>query len=158
VLTLSQLFYCPVPASLCVCIPLFCVRVIKHPVTSLYLADVSPNFPIFFCIKSVLLNLTNYIQIQHTPLCPVFLSPPFLANSLPTCNHWNPVFLPIEDPIEVRCSSAPCGRYLKRNSRFQHYTQLLSASVAVLPPLPLGYPQQRRILIFPALDLLSQSH
>ncbi|EDL04758.1 mCG147133, partial [Mus musculus] len=38
----------------------------KNPVTSLYLARVSPNFPIFFCIKSLMLDLTNYIQIQHT--------------------------------------------------------------------------------------------
>jgi hypothetical protein len=40
----------------------------KNPVTPLYLASVSPNFPIFFCIKSLMLDLTNYIQI-HTPLC-----------------------------------------------------------------------------------------
>ena len=56
----------------------------KNPVTSLYLASVSPNFPIFFCIKSLMLNLTNYIQI-HTPLCRVCLSVP--ADSLPTCTR-----------------------------------------------------------------------
>ena len=38
----------------------------KNSVTSLYLAGVSLNFPIFFCIKSLMLDLTNYIQIQHT--------------------------------------------------------------------------------------------
>jgi hypothetical protein len=53
----------------------------KNPVTSLHLASVSPNFPIFFCIKSLMFDLTNYIQI-HTPLC---LSIP--ANSLPTCSR-----------------------------------------------------------------------
>lgn len=68
----------------------------KNLVTSLYLAGVSPNFPIFFSIKSLMLvtsstlsasslkeapTLTNYIQI-HTPSCQVCLSIP--ANSLPT--------------------------------------------------------------------------
>jgi hypothetical protein len=52
----------------------------KNQVTSLNLACVSPNFPIFFCIKSLVLNLTNYIQI-HTPLCCVCLSPLHLPNS-----------------------------------------------------------------------------
>ena len=56
----------------------------KNPVTSLYLAGVSPNFPIFFCIKSLMFNLTNYIQI-HTPLCRVCLSIP--TDSLPTCDQ-----------------------------------------------------------------------
>ena len=56
----------------------------KNPVTSLYLASVSPNFPIFFCIKSLMLDLTNYIQI-HTPLCRVCLSIP--TDSLPTCTR-----------------------------------------------------------------------
>jgi hypothetical protein len=56
----------------------------KNPVTSLYLADVSPNFPIFFSIKSLMLNLKNYIQI-HTPLCWVCLSVP--ADALPTCSR-----------------------------------------------------------------------
>ena len=56
----------------------------KNPVTSLYLAGVSPNFPIFFCIKSLMLDLTNYIQI-HTPSCRICLSIP--ANSLPTCDQ-----------------------------------------------------------------------
>ena len=56
----------------------------KNPVTSLYLAGVSPNFPIFFCIKSLMLDLTNYIQI-HTPLCRVCLSIP--TDSLPTCTR-----------------------------------------------------------------------
>jgi hypothetical protein len=56
----------------------------KNPVTSLYLAGVSPNFSIFFCIKSLMLNLTNYIQI-HTLLCRVCLSIP--ADSLPTCTR-----------------------------------------------------------------------
>ena len=37
----------------------------KNPVTSLYLAGVSPNFLIVFCIKSPMLDLTNYIQIPH---------------------------------------------------------------------------------------------
>ena len=37
--------------------------------TSLYLASVSPNFPIFFCINSLMLDLTHYIQIQHTHVC-----------------------------------------------------------------------------------------
>ena len=41
----------------------------KNPVTSLYLAGVSPNFPIFFCIKSLMLDLTNYIQILHNLSC-----------------------------------------------------------------------------------------
>jgi hypothetical protein len=76
---LSQLFYCPVPASLCVYIPLFCVRVIKYLVTSFV-----PNFPIFFCIKSLMLNLTNYIQILCNLLCCVCLSfPPTPCPSVP---------------------------------------------------------------------------
>ena len=49
----------------------------KNPLTSLYLAGVSPNFPIFFCIKSWMLDLINYIQIQHTLSCRVYLSPTF---------------------------------------------------------------------------------
>ena len=56
----------------------------KNPVTSLYLAGVSPNFLIVFCIKSLMLDLTNYIQI-HIPLCQVCLSIP--ADSLPTCDQ-----------------------------------------------------------------------
>jgi hypothetical protein len=56
----------------------------KNPITSLYLASVSPNFPIFFCTKSLMLDLTNYIQI-HTPLCRVCLSIP--ADSLSTCTR-----------------------------------------------------------------------
>ena len=56
----------------------------KNPVTYLYLAGVSPNFPIFFCIKSLMLNLTNYIQI-HTPLCRVCLSIP--TDSLSPCTR-----------------------------------------------------------------------
>jgi hypothetical protein len=56
----------------------------------LYLADVSPNFPIFFCIKSLMLNLTNYIQILHNlmwwsvchspTLCPPVTRDPFHAD------------------------------------------------------------------------------
>ena len=56
----------------------------KNPVTSLYLAGVSPNFPIFFCIKSLMLDLTNYIQFP-TLLYPVCLSIP--AKALPTCSR-----------------------------------------------------------------------
>jgi hypothetical protein len=56
----------------------------KNPVTSLYLAGVSSNFPIFFCIKTLMLDLTNYIQI-HAPLCWVCLSIP--AKALPTCSR-----------------------------------------------------------------------
>ena len=55
----------------------------KNPVTSLYLAGVSPNFPIFFCIKSLVLDLTNYIQILHNLSC-VHLSV-ISSNTLPTC-------------------------------------------------------------------------
>jgi hypothetical protein len=49
----------------------------KNPVTSLYLAGVSPNFPIFFCIKSLMLDLTNYIQIQtpSSQVCQFPLTP-----------------------------------------------------------------------------------
>ena len=94
---MSQLFYCLVPASLYACIPLFCVRVIKHPVTSLYLADVSPNFPIFFCTKSLMFNLTNYIQISHSL---VFVFVCHLCQLLAHL-YQNPVFLQIEDPTEV---------------------------------------------------------
>jgi hypothetical protein len=62
----------------------------KNLVTSLYLACVSPNFPIFFCIKRLMLDLTNFIQI-HTPLCQVCLSPKFPAESMPICqNPWFP--------------------------------------------------------------------
>ena len=68
------------PILLCLHSSVLC----KHPVTSLYLADVSPNFPIFFCIRCLMLDLTNYIQI-HTPLCQVCLSIP--TNSLPTCTR-----------------------------------------------------------------------
>ena len=63
----------------------------KNPVTSLYLAGVSPNFPIFFCIKSLMLDLTNYIQILHNlscvhlsvihpTLCPLETRDPFHAD------------------------------------------------------------------------------
>ena len=83
----------------------------KNPVTSLYLAGVSPNFPIFFCIKSLMLNLTNYIQI-HTPLCRVCLSPTF-ANSLSTCNQ-RPV-LHRQGPKRV-CSTIERHKW-KKNSR-----------------------------------------
>ena len=55
----------------------------KNPVTSLYLAGVSPNFPIFFCIKSLMLDLTNYIQILHNLSC-VHLSVNS-SDALPTC-------------------------------------------------------------------------
>jgi hypothetical protein len=41
----------------------------KNPVTSLYLASMSPNFLIVFCIKSLMLDLTNYIQILHNLSC-----------------------------------------------------------------------------------------
>ena len=68
------------PVLLCLHSSVLC----KNPVTSLYLAGVSPNFPIFFCIKSLMLDLTNYIQI-HTPLCRVCLSIP--TDSLPTCDQ-----------------------------------------------------------------------
>jgi hypothetical protein len=64
-----------------------CLRssvLLKNPGTSLYLAGVSPNFPIFFYIKSLMLDLTNYIQI-HTPLCQVCRSIP--VDSLPTCTR-----------------------------------------------------------------------
>ena len=64
-MTLSQLFYCPVPASLCVCISLFCLRIIKYLVTLLYLVDVSPNFIIFFCIKRLMLNLPLHSDPTH---------------------------------------------------------------------------------------------
>jgi hypothetical protein len=67
------------PVPLCLHSSVLC----KNPVTSLYLADVSPNFPIFFCIKSLMLDLTNYIQI-HTPLCRVCLSPQFLPTLCPS--------------------------------------------------------------------------
>jgi hypothetical protein len=56
----------------------------KNPVTSLYLAGMSLNFPIFLCIKCLMLDLTNYTQI-HSPLCRVCLSIP--ANALPTCSR-----------------------------------------------------------------------
>jgi hypothetical protein len=56
----------------------------KNPLTSLYLTGMSPNFPIFFCIKSLMLDLTNYIQI-HSPLCRVCLSIP--ADSLHICSR-----------------------------------------------------------------------
>ena len=56
----------------------------KNLVTSLYLACVSPNFPILFCIKSLMLDLTNYIQI-HTPMGRICLSIP--TYSLPTCTR-----------------------------------------------------------------------
>ena len=52
----------------------------KNPVISFDLASVSPNFPIFFCIKSLMLELTHYIQI-HTPSCRVCFSPLLLADS-----------------------------------------------------------------------------
>ena len=69
----------PVLPCLCLHSSVLC----KNPVTSLYLADVSPNFPIFFCIKSLMLDLTNYIQI-HTPLCRVCLSPQFPPTLCPS--------------------------------------------------------------------------
>jgi hypothetical protein len=65
---LSQLFFSSTSSNLYVFIPLFCLKVIKHQVNSLYLADVSPNFPFFFYIKNLMLSLRNYIQIQHS-LC-----------------------------------------------------------------------------------------
>jgi hypothetical protein len=65
----------------------------KNPVTSLYLAGVSPNFPNFFCIKNLMLDLTNYMQILHnlfvasvchslTP-CPPATRDPFHADRRP---------------------------------------------------------------------------
>ena len=41
----------------------------KNPVTSLYLAGMSPNFLIVFCINSLMLDLTKYIQILHNLSC-----------------------------------------------------------------------------------------
>ena len=84
----------------------------KNPVTSLYLASVSPNFPIFFCIKSLMLDLTNCIQI-HTPLCRVCLSIP--ANSLPTCIRDS--FLTDKGPRESKAN----GRYFVF---YLHFCQL----------------------------------
>lgn len=55
----------------------------KNPVTSLYLVGVSPNFPIFFCIKSLMLDLTNYIQILHNLSCVGLSVIP--SDALPTC-------------------------------------------------------------------------
>jgi hypothetical protein len=55
----------------------------KNPVASLYLAGVSPNFLIFFCIKSLMLDLTNYIQILHNLSC-VHLSV-ISSDALSTC-------------------------------------------------------------------------
>ena len=55
----------------------------KNPVTSLYLAGVSPNFLIVFCIKSLMLDLTKYIQILHNLSC-VHLSVNS-SDALPTC-------------------------------------------------------------------------
>ena len=103
---MSQLFYCPVPDSLyVVCIPLFCVRVIKHPVTSLYLANVSPNFPIFFCIKSLMPDLTNYIQI-HTLSVSVICT-----NSLLAFNHRNPSFAcGFRTQVRSVCGTPQTGR------------------------------------------------
>ena len=56
----------------------------KNPVTSLYLAGVSPNFLIVFCIKSLMLDLTKYIQILHNLSC-VHLSVNS-SDALPTHN------------------------------------------------------------------------
>jgi hypothetical protein len=41
----------------------------KNPVTSLYLASVSPNFLIVFCIKSLMLNLTLHSDSTRPLLC-----------------------------------------------------------------------------------------
>jgi hypothetical protein len=42
----------------------------KNPVTSLYLAGVSPNFLIVFCIKSLMLDLKNIFRFNTTsPVC-----------------------------------------------------------------------------------------
>ena len=41
----------------------------KNPVTSLYLAGVSPNFLIVFCIKSLMLDLTLHSDPTHPLLC-----------------------------------------------------------------------------------------
>jgi hypothetical protein len=56
-----------------------------NPATSLYLASVSPNFPIFFCIKSLMLDLTNYIQ-SYTLLCHRICLP-LSRTPLPTYNQ-----------------------------------------------------------------------
>ena len=41
----------------------------KNPVTSLYLAGVSPNFLIVFCIKSLMLDLTLHSDPTQPLLC-----------------------------------------------------------------------------------------
>ena len=79
----------------------------KNPVTSLYLACVSPNFPIFFCIKSLMLDLTNYIQILHNLSC-VHLSV-ISSNALPTCPR---------DPFHAdKGAQRVCGRTERRGGR-----------------------------------------
>jgi hypothetical protein len=45
---------------------------------------VSRNFPIFFCIKSLMLNLTNYIQILHNLTCWSVCHSPTPCPSAPT--------------------------------------------------------------------------
>ena len=57
----------------------------KNPVISFYLAGVSLNFPIFFCIKSLMLDLTNYIQ-SYTLLCHRICLP-LSRTPLPTYNQ-----------------------------------------------------------------------
>ena len=52
--------------TFCVCIPLFYVR---FRLPHLYLTNMSPNFLIVFCIKSLMLDLKNYIQIPHDLSC-----------------------------------------------------------------------------------------
>ena len=67
------------PRFLCLHSSVLC----KDPVTSLYLASLSPNFLIVFCIKSLMLDLTNHIQILHNLSC-VHLSVNS-SDALPTC-------------------------------------------------------------------------
>jgi hypothetical protein len=63
----------------------------KNPVTSLYLVGMSPNFLIVFSIKSLMIDLTSYIQILHNlscvhlsvihpTLCPPMTRDPFHAD------------------------------------------------------------------------------
>ena len=60
----------------------------KNPVTSLYLAGVSPNFLIFYCIKSLMLDLKITFRFYTTsPVCISLSFHPMLCPPapLPTC-------------------------------------------------------------------------
>jgi hypothetical protein len=110
------------PVLLCLHSSVLC----KNPVTSLYLAGVSPNFPIIFCIKSFMLNLTNYIQnlrhlvcvasVCHLPTpCPPSTRDPFHADRGPkkriVCGKRTPfsianhAYLSYVDIYTVKCNS-----------------------------------------------------